>query len=259
MNTHIFMLLFFVLVVLFPLAAAVVGPPPPPPSAWVPTWPATYAMNESTIAMACNENGFVPADYTKNIAIVDFDWSSSKAVWAKDKPMDAEEKLLEQATLTKASSPNTKIFVYRNSIKALSWFSSVRKILSDPAYAVWFLPFGRNVTAHVPRCDTNYNPPLCSDLYHDQEQTPGYPSGDGVCAAPACDSGTVPTGEYLFDHRAANVSVGGITFLQWFIHQYIMNPTGGGSDLVSGFYVSATHLALLCVGGVHAPPLGGYF
>lgn len=23
---------------------------------------------------------------------------------------------------------------------------------------------------HVPACDTNYDPPLCSDLYHDQEQ-----------------------------------------------------------------------------------------
>ena len=33
--------------------------------------------------------------------------------------------------------------------------------------------------AHVPVCDDNYKPPLCSNLYHDQSQTPGYPKGDG--------------------------------------------------------------------------------
>ena len=63
--------------------------------------------------------------------------------------------------------------------------------------------------AHVPVCDDNYSPPRCSVLYHDQSQTPGYPKGDGDCAAPGCDVGSVPIGEYLFDHRAANISVHG--------------------------------------------------
>lgn len=35
--------------------------------------------------------------------------------------------------------------------------------------------------AHVPVCDDNYNPPRCSNLYHDHAQTPGYPHGDGTC------------------------------------------------------------------------------
>ena len=36
----------------------------------------------------------------------------------------------------------------------------------------------------------------------------------GNCAAPACDVGGVPVGEYLFDHRNANVSIGGQTFIE---------------------------------------------
>jgi len=58
--------------------------------------------------------------------------------------------------------------------------------------------------AHVPVCDDNYSPPLCSNLYHDQSQTPGYPHGDGNCLAPGCDVGSVPVGEYLFDPRAVS-------------------------------------------------------
>ena len=59
---------------------------------------------------------------------------------------------------------------YRNSIKALPWFTSVRTILNDPAYAAWFIPFKKggsfpNGTWHVPACDANYKPPLCSQLY----------------------------------------------------------------------------------------------
>ena len=73
----------------------------------------------------------------------------------------------------------------------------------------------------VPVCDTNFDPPRCSQLYHDQTQTPGYPDGDGVCAAPGCDVGDVPIGEYLFDPRAANVSVNGQTFIQWWIDEYV--------------------------------------
>ncbi len=67
-------------------------------------------------------------------------------------------------------------------------------------------------------------------------QTPGYPTGDGDCAAPACDVGPVPVGEYLFDWRAWNVSVHGQSLLQWFIEDYVFNAAGGGSPLVSGFF-----------------------
>jgi len=40
----------------------------------------------------------------------------------------------------------------------------VREKISDPAYAGWFLKFKPNGTVHVPKCDDNYSPPLCSDL-----------------------------------------------------------------------------------------------
>jgi hypothetical protein len=97
--------------------------------------------------------------------------------------MDCEELMVKQVNLTVTASPNTKAFVYRNMIKALPWFTSVREKITDPAYAPWFMNFSKEVIAdhtkaHVPVCDTNYQPPLCSNLYHDQSQTPGYPRGE---------------------------------------------------------------------------------
>ena len=54
---------------------------------------------------------------------------------------------------------------------------------SPPArrrYSGWFLPFKPggfypNGTYHVKQCDDNYDPPLCSDLYHDQAGARGGP------------------------------------------------------------------------------------
>ena len=199
--------------------------------------------------------------------------------WAKHKPMDCEELMVKQVQMTVAASPKTKVFVYRNMVKgmsrlrrffpprhrvlcchrctdyrpltptmyrglckALPWFTSVRKIITDPAYAPWFIKFSKQIIenhtkAHVPVCDKNYDPPLCSDYYHDQSQTPGYPHGDGDCAAPGCDVGTVPVGEYLFDHRNANVSVNGQTFIEWFIDDYFGGPAGIGNKDIIGFYI----------------------
>ena len=119
--------------------------------------------------MTCNGADYVPTNFTRGIGIIDFDWSNAKNIWAKQHPMDCEERLHIQARVTKAASPDSHVYVYRNAIKALPWFSSVRLLLSDPAYHVWFLPFGKNITnPHVPKCDNNYSPPLCSSLYHDQ-------------------------------------------------------------------------------------------
>jgi hypothetical protein len=86
-----------------------------------------------------------------------------------------------------------QIYVYRNSVKALPWFSSIRTILDDPDYAPWFLKFVPggvfpNGTWHVPACDNNFKPPKCSALYHDQLETPEDPSGYGDCTQP-CDCG----------------------------------------------------------------------
>jgi hypothetical protein len=58
--------------------------------------------------------------------------------------------------------------------QALPWFSTVRAKLEDPAYAGFFLKFKPggafpNGSYHVPNCDADYDPPLCSAFYHDQE------------------------------------------------------------------------------------------
>ncbi len=67
-----------------------------------------------------------------------------------------------------------------------------------------------------------------------QEQTPGYPHGDGDCAAPACDCGTKPCGFYLWNHSSTTI-VKGQSFRDWFIHSYVLNEVGM-SPLVSGFF-----------------------
>jgi hypothetical protein len=41
-------------------------------------------------------------------------------------------------------------------------------------------------------------------------------------------------GEYLFDFRAANVSIHGQTFARWYIDEYLFGPTGAGNPRVSG-------------------------
>ena len=164
--------------------------------------------------------------------------------------MNCEELLISQVEMTAAASPGTTSFVYRNAIKALPWCEAgapppartgprlrhlldaphrpadtlVRTKVTDPAYAAWFLPFGPPTVGqgwHVPACDTNYQPPLCTKLYHDQGQTPGYPHGDGDCTAPACDVGSVPVGEYLFDFRALDVAVNGQTLREWYLDEYM--------------------------------------
>ena len=182
----------------------------------------------------------MPASTVKYWTIVDVDWSNAKAQWAAAKPMNCEELLLDQVAMIASASPGTTAFVYRNAIKALPWYTLVRTKVTDPAYSSWFLPFGpcaKNNSCHVPVCDNNYKPPLCTSLYHDQGQTPGYPRGDGDCTAPACDVGSVPVGEYLFDFRSANVSVNGQTFAQWYIDEYMFGATGLGNQNISGFYV----------------------
>lgn len=46
--------------------------------------------------------------------------------------MDCEERLTTQVAMTTAASPSTKVWVYRNSILALPWYTSVRVKLEDP-------------------------------------------------------------------------------------------------------------------------------
>ena len=110
--------------------------------------------------------------------------------------MDCQERLLTQAKMIKDRKTGTKVMVYRNLVKALPWYSSVRDKLTDPQYAGFFLKFNCNASAegakypggcHVPREDTPF--------YHDQEQTPHGPTcGHAPGPSPCCG---VPCGEYL--------------------------------------------------------------
>lgn len=118
------------------------------------------------IVQPCNNSGWYDPEFIGQFGIVDFDWSNAKQLWANQKPMDCEERLVTQASDVKAVSPSSRIFVYRNLVKALPWFTSVREKISDPAYSGWFLKFSGSGNYHVPACDNNYDPPLCSEYYH---------------------------------------------------------------------------------------------
>lgn len=137
-----------------------------------------------------------------------------------------------------------KVFVYRNLVKALNWFTAVRSILDDPAYSGFFLRFSGASGPlpapppgpfHVPPCTTQNNATLCSGYYHDQEQTPTFVSplnpAPGIpCYAP-CDCGALPCGEYLFDHR------NGSQLTNWLIENYILSDSALGSPAVSGLFI----------------------
>ena len=92
--------------------------------------------------------------------------------------------LFKQVQMTAAATKGTTVWVYRCSIYAYPWYTSVRAILDDPAYSDWFVKFKPEGPWYSPKCDHNFTPPKCSDNYHMQEQSPGFPHGDGDCAAP---------------------------------------------------------------------------
>ena len=205
----------------------------------VPQGKQSWLMNASTIIMPCNNTGFTDPAVTKGWSIVDFDWSNGKGTgaadgWAKHKPMDDEELLYKQVQMTAAATKGTTVWVYRNTVYGYAWYTDVRLTLEDPAYAPWFFAFKPKGPWTSSKCDAA-QPSLCSDLYHSQEQSPGFPHGDGDCAAPGCDCGDgVPCGFYIWNHSSTAV-VKGQTFQQWFIHSYMLN-TVGSSPLVSGFF-----------------------
>jgi hypothetical protein len=171
--------------------------------AQTPNRPPTYLTNKSTLIMPCNGTGITSPASTLGWHTIDFDWSNNKGIgsspgWAKHQPMDADEQLLKQVEITTNATANSSVWVYRCSVYAYPWFTSVRTILEDPAYSPWFINFRPEpFVPFSPRCDTNFDPPKCSSYFHMQEQTPGYPHGDGDCAPPGCDCGTVPCGFYL--------------------------------------------------------------
>lgn len=148
--------------------------------------------------------------------------------------MNAEELLFEQVQLTAAATPGSTSWIYRNVVYAYPWYTDVRLLLEDPKYAPWFMLFNGTGPWYSKKCDSAL-PDLCSDFYHSQEQSPGFPTGDGNCAAPGCDCGSVPCGFYVFNHSSTAV-INGQTFKDWFINSYVFNSVGS-SPLVSGFFL----------------------
>jgi hypothetical protein len=142
--------------------------------------------------------------------------------------MNCQELLSEQVNLLKAVNPTAKVFVYRNSVKALPWFTDVRVKLDDPAYAGWFLKFNSSSPYHVPNCTTSGNSTKCSNFYHDQEQTPSTSAG-WECLGGVCDCGDNPCGEYLFDFRNDSLAA-------YLTGEYILGPTALGNPNISGFF-----------------------
>ena len=103
-------------------------------------------------------------------------------------------------TLTRALT--FTLLPFTLTLRQYPWYTSVRKTLEDPAYADWYVKFKPEPPWYSSKCDNNYSPAICSDLYHNQEQSPEYPSGDGDCAAPNCDCGVgVPCGFCEFSER----------------------------------------------------------
>jgi hypothetical protein len=108
-------------------------------NALLPPWPSTYDVAASTLVMPCNSSGLLSTELTRAWGLVSYDWSNAKrgpTGWAQQRPMDCEERLLAQAQAAnlKSANPSQRVGVYRNSLKMLSWFTSVRVKLEDPAY-----------------------------------------------------------------------------------------------------------------------------
>ena len=195
-------------------------------------------MARSTLSMQCNSSGWSDPARGAAFGIISYDWSNAKAQWAAARPMDCEERLQKQARLTKnASGGKARVFVYRNVVKALPWFSAVRKKLDDPQYAGWFLRFDKSRAGqyHVPACAAE-NTSKCSVFYHDQEQTPAVPTPsaphpDGACGGGVCDCGEQPCGEYLFDHR------NGSMLRDWIVNELVLGPTAVGDPAIDGLFI----------------------
>lgn len=217
----------------------------------VPKWAPTYNMSESTVMMPCNYSGLYDFEAYPDLAkfgLVDYDWSNAKKIWVDQSPMDTDGMLVEQAKRNKAKNPTAKVFVYRNIVKALPWYTQVRKLLQDPQYWGWFIPYSDCRTSageYVCRNNVTGEIDATANLYHDEEQTPGWTGGgnggpDGVChgdtkgnTGKGCDCGgsNVSCGEYLWDHRNASLT-------RWFTDYYIGGEEYGlGSPFVDGFYL----------------------
>ena len=170
-----------------------------------------WRMNESTIIMPCDVNGFNAAEAAA-WGIADFDYSNSKAAWSVNKPMDCQARLVTQAAMTKAKNERTRVWVYRNIVIAMPWFKDVRDKLNDPAYRGWFVHFKPGYTENG------------TDLYHDWKPNALYGQ------APNADWGGIPCAEYLWDHRNESAR-------QYIVETIIGGADAMGSDFIDGIFL----------------------
>lgn len=150
-------------------------------------------MNQSTLFMINNFTADV--EFAVKFGVVSIDWSYQKSAWALQRPMEDERMMFEGLMSMKKLKPAMRVFVYRNFVKSLNWFESNRVALAT--HPEWFFKF-EQPPYHVPTCTQN----KCTNLYHDQEQTPQVPNAtdpnpDGRCVK-SCDCGTLPCGEYVW-------------------------------------------------------------
>ena len=185
--------------------------------ALIPPWAPTWNMSLSTAFMPCKATGVGPVPFDPHVAakwgLADTDWSNGRYWYSQQHPQNCEETLLAQAQANHALNPLGHQMVYRNAIKGLPWFTSVREKLQDQAYWGWFLPYKG--------CrDYSCGPNATQNLYHDSELTPKGDCGLGV-----------ECGEYLFDLRNESCR-------EWLRGDYILGPTGMGDPTgsVQGWY-----------------------
>ena len=255
-------------------SSSAVGPAPAPPSSCgfspCPSWAPTWNITQSTIIMPCNLSGYFDYSIAGRFAVVDYDWSNAKEMWANpqqwdgglaaDGKMDCQERLLKQAEMTKAHAKSLgieqRVWVYRNLVKALPWYSSVRALLNDSSYSGFFLKFDEAAKPfHVPQCDSANG--RCTEYYHDQTQSPQSGANCsgckncGCCVDGACDVGAQPCGEYLWNH--AN----GTMRRDFLVNEYIGGEAGLSNPSIDGGELSLSlslSLSAAAATNLLAPP-----
>jgi hypothetical protein len=118
------------------------GTPPCP----LPTWEPVWALNRSTICQPGANAGesWLDAAAAARFGLVSLDWSVANAVWSGNgnvSNMTGAATLVEQCRRIKAVDATTKCFVYRNTELALEWLEPHRAVMSDPAFAGYFVQY----------------------------------------------------------------------------------------------------------------------
>lgn len=133
------------------------GTPPCPTPNWAPVW----AVNRSTMAQPGGNDGdgWLDAAAAARFGLISLDWSVANGIWRGSgnvSAMTGAATLVEQCRRIKAVDPTTKCFVYRNTELALEWMEPHRSVMSDAAFADYFLQYQANNPKGVPP-GTPYN------------------------------------------------------------------------------------------------------